>query len=182
MPKARKKSRRPGSVAGIYVAKFCLYLTFLAVCEPHVHRHQDREHYQREERWPLEQKAKHDEDETRVLRVAYVGIRPGHSERMRSLRFVEYIPGGSKQKEPSEDYHVAQQMERIEVRITLPAHQCFPEVARIVRKQVDTRESAAQPPGQQVDGQGEPIHLGKERHYESRECAKGAPIAACSWT
>src|SRR6266487_1347713 len=145
MPQVREKSRRPRCVAGIHFAKLCLYLAFLAVCEPYVHRYQNREHHQREERWPLEQETKHDEDETCVLRVAYVGIRPRQRQCTRPLRLIEHIPGGSKQKEPSEDYHVAQQMERIEVRITLPAHQCFPEVACIVREQVDTRESVAQP-------------------------------------
>src|SRR6266849_5099988 len=107
-----------------------------------------------------------------------VGARRG--EGMRLLRLVERIPGSGKQSKASEDDNVAEQVERVQMRITFPAHKRFPEVPRVVREQVDTRERTAKPPGKQVDGQGEAVHLGKECHDESRECAKGTPIAACA--
>src|SRR6266702_4125647 len=113
--------------------------------------------------------------------MANISIRPGRSESMRPLRLVEHVPGSSKQEKSSEDHHIAEQMERIQMRISLPTHKGFPEMTSVVREQVDTWKSTAKPSGQQVDGQRETIHHGKERHDESRECAKGAPIAACTW-
>ncbi len=64
------------------------------------------------------------------------------------------------------------------MRITFPAHKRFPQMPSVVREQVNTRKNAAKPSRKQVDGQREAVHLGTERHHESRECAKGAPIAA----
>ena len=75
--------------------------------------------------------------------MAYVGIRPGRSEGMRLVCFVEYSPGPSQQEKPSEDHHVAEQMEWVQVRITFPAHKRFQEMTSVVREQVDTRKNTS---------------------------------------
>src|SRR6266496_1133068 len=109
MPQTREKPLGARSVAHIRLAKLCLHLVFLTPCKPHIHHHQDREHEQGQQCWPLEQEPNHDEDEAHVLWMAYVCIRSGRSEGMRLLCLVEDIPGNSQQEKHSEDHNVAEQ-------------------------------------------------------------------------
>ncbi|KKS20876.1 MAG: hypothetical protein UU78_C0049G0001 [Candidatus Roizmanbacteria bacterium GW2011_GWC2_41_7] len=68
-------------------------------------------------------------------------------------------------------------MERTEVRIRAPAEHHFEQMTGVVREKVDTRIAAAEPAGEEVDGQRETVHLGEQRDEKCRERAERAPVA-----
>ena len=62
-----------------------------------------------------------DEDEGNVLRMAYPRIRPGGGHAVTALRVVQNVPGGGQQIEAEAQEHIARNVQRTEVRITLRA-------------------------------------------------------------
>jgi hypothetical protein len=60
-------------------------------------------HYERQQRRPLKQKAKHDHDEGDVLRMADIGVRTRCSQLVISLRSIEFFPGCSEKNETAEN-------------------------------------------------------------------------------
>ena len=85
-----------------------------------------------------------------------MGVGTGGRQLSPPLRLVEHAPGVRDQHEAAADESKAQEMERPEVRVDLPAEQHLGEVAGIVGEPVDLRVPALQPPGEEVDGQGKP--------------------------
>lgn len=67
-------------------------------------------------------------------------------------------------------------MEQIDMGVNLNAQQRRPQMAGFVRKDIKPRMPADQPPGQEIHGQREPVHLGEERHNKSGKGAKRPPI------
>ena len=61
-------------------------LALFAMCQPDIHRHEHREHGEREQCRPLEKEAEHDDDEPDVLRMANVCVRPRGCEHPLLLR------------------------------------------------------------------------------------------------
>lgn len=149
--------------------------------EPHVHEHQNREHRQRQDRRPLQQEAEHDDDERDVLRVPYPGIDTLRRQPPAPLRLIQDPPGGGQQDEAPEDQHVARNMQRTEMRISLPAEDRGPQMPAVVRHQVGMRMQPGEPAGQQVDRQRKAVHLRKQRHDKGTEGAEGTPVARSAW-
>ena len=116
------------------VAEDALRLPLFADGEPHVHEAQDREHRQREDRRPLQQKTEQDRDESDVLRVAHTRIGAGRGQRAALLVRIEHAPGGRQQPEAPADEQEAQQVEGAEVRVGAPTEHHFQQMAGIVRQ------------------------------------------------
>ena len=144
--------------------------------EPRIHDQQKREHHQREQRRPLQQKAQQDKHEGNVLRMANSCIGPSLGQGVAALRVVQNIPGARQQVEAEAQEHIARDMQDSEVGISFLTQKRGPQVTGIVRQQIDARESGLQPAGHHVDGQREAIHLDEERNDEGGECAEGPPV------
>lgn len=69
--------------------------------------------------------------------MAHPGIRACNRERMAALCILEDLPGGVEEDESSEYKEVAQYMYGIEMRISFTSEQCFPQVSRIVREEIE---------------------------------------------
>src|SRR5215475_4214733 len=108
--------------------------------------------------------------------MAQARIGTSNRQGMLALGLIEHTPGRRKQHESTTDQQGAEDVEKIPVWVTLPAKQGPPEVSRIMRQEVQPWIKPAQPSCQQVDGQREAIHLGKQRYQKSRKGPKRAPV------
>ncbi len=68
-------------------------------------------------------------------------------------------------------------MERPEMRVTAPSEEILKKMPRIVRGKINAGQHFPKPTGQQIDGEWEAIHLGKERYDKCGKCTERAPIA-----
>jgi hypothetical protein len=91
---------------------------------------------------------------------------------VRALGFVENAPGCRYQQEPADDETEAQEMERPEMGVGLPAEQHFQQVAGIVREPVDIRIPLLQPAREDVERKWKAVHLREQRNYERAERAE----------
>src|SRR5262249_5351531 len=108
--------------------------------------------------------------------MAQARIGTSNRQGMLALGLIEHTPGRRKHNESTTKQQGAEDVEKIPVRVALPAEQGPPEVSRIMRQEVQPRIAPAQPSCQQVDGQWEAIHLGKQRHQKSGKSSKRAPV------
>src|SRR5215217_1523015 len=109
--------------------------------------------------------------------MAHIGVWADSSKPLRALRSIEDIPGSSEQDVPTSDEDIAQDVQRVEVRVTLPSQEYCWEVSVVVREQVNARVAAAEPSREQVDRQRETIHLGEERYQKGGERPERLPVA-----
>ena len=65
-----------------------------------------------------------------------VGVRARGGEVMPLLGCMEHAPGGRQEDEASGDRDIAQEVQGVQVRVASPAEQGLPEVAGIVREDV----------------------------------------------
>ena len=72
--KTRNPSRRDGRVALILAPEATQGFRFFGVREVHIHRHQEGEHQQGEQGWPLQEETEHDDDEPDILRVPHIAL------------------------------------------------------------------------------------------------------------
>jgi len=130
----------------VFFTEFGKDLAFLSTRKPNIHRHQDWKHGECNQSRPLKKKSNHDEDETDVLRMAHVGVRTPRRQRMRALRLVKNFPRRREQDEAAEDENVAEQMERIEMRVAPPAKDRVPQMAGVMRERIEAWITSYQPP------------------------------------
>src|SRR5687768_2438425 len=172
-----EKSRNAILVLAVRVAELLEHLGLLAPGEARVHEHKDRIHRQRDDGRPLHEKAGHDQHEAQVLGMPKPRVRTGSGEPVRALRLVEMLPRCGEQPESRADQHEAEEMKRPEMGIRFPAEHHLEQMPGVMRKEIDSGKLAAEPPGEQVDGQRIAVHLREQRHQKSRERAEGAPVA-----
>lgn len=108
--KGWEEGGRHGGVLGVPVAELVERVVLLAACQTDIHRNQDREHDQRENRGPLQQKAEHDDDETHVLGVPLHSIGAGRGRLAPMLGSVKDDPPGRDQDEAAADQEIAEQV------------------------------------------------------------------------
>ena len=130
----------------VFITEFGKDLALLQTRKPNIYRHQDWKHGECNQSRPLEQKPKHDEDKTDVLRMAHIGVRSPRRQRMRALRLVKNFPRRREQDEAAEDENVAEQMERIEMRVALPSKDRVPQMAGVMRERIEAWITSYQPP------------------------------------
>jgi hypothetical protein len=82
---------------------------------------------------------------------------------------MEHAPGGREENEAAGDQHIAEEVQGVQVRIALPAKQGLPEVAGIVREDVQARVSALEPAREDIERERESVHLREEGDQEGRE-------------
>lgn len=119
----RKEPRHPFHVISVGVAERGQRLTLLDLGEPPIHKNQDGKHRHGQDRRPLHQKPEHDQDKAVVLRMAHTCVDAGVSQSFLALGLVERLPADRDQQEAATDEGEAQEMERTEMRIGLPAGQ-----------------------------------------------------------
>src|SRR3546814_1325083 len=119
-------------------------------------------------RRPLEEEAEQDQDKADILRRTDLGIGACSRGRVRLLGSVENAPRRSDKPEAAADEGEAQEMERPEMRVGLPAEQHLEQMPGIVREPVDFGIAALQPAREKVDRQGEAVHLGEEDRKSTR--------------
>src|SRR5712692_1116682 len=100
---------------------------------------------------------------------------------MAALGLIEHTPSRAKEDESAGDEHITQNMQRVRMRITVPAEQGVPQVSGVMGEEVETWITAAQPTREQINGKGEAVHFGKQRQHEARESAEGTPVASSAW-
>ncbi len=122
--KAWEPTRRGRCVSLVGRSKLSPRFRFFAMCQPHIHHDQQREHQQGEDRWPLQQETQHDDDEADILRMAHVGIGTRRRQGMLALRLVEDVPGGREKDEAAEDQRIARDVQRTKVGIALEPEEC----------------------------------------------------------
>ena len=130
----------------VFFTEFGKDLAFLSTRKPNIHRHQDWKHGECNQSRPLKKKSNHDEDETDVLRMAHVGVRTRRRQPLGALRLVERLPCRREQNETAEDENVAEQMERIEMRVAPPAKDRVPQMAGVMRERIEAWITSYQPP------------------------------------
>ena len=136
-PQTREEGRGRSGVPCVGVAELGPDLALLSMRQAHVHPHEDREHRERQDRRPLDQEPQHDQDEPRVVGVAHVRTGARGGQPVGLLGRVEHPPGGCQQDESSGDEDIAQQVQRVQVWVTPPPQQRFPEVSTVVRQKID---------------------------------------------
>ena len=172
-----EKCGSAGGVPFVLLSERELHLSFLAPCEPHVHRNQYRKHRDREKGRPLYEEPEHYEHEPDVLRVTHERIRPADGEGASALSLKEHLPGGRGEDEAAEDQRIAEEVERAQVGVSLEAQKGIPEVSPLVGEGIGSGKSAPKPSRQKVDGEGETVHLREEGDDECGEGAEGPIIA-----
>src|SRR3546814_13967920 len=93
---------------------------------------------------------------------------------MLTLRFVEHLPRGRDQNEPTADEGEAQEVKRSKMRVRLPAEQHLEEVPGVVRQPIDLRKAALQPARKEVDRPRKAVHLPDQRHEKGAARDHGA--------
>jgi len=89
---------------------------------------------------------------------------------------VEDRPGPGREDEPGSKEDHAQQVERSEMRMGTPSEEHLRQVSSPVGEPIHFRVSALKPPGEEIDRQGKPVHLGEEGNQERAECSKRPPV------
>jgi hypothetical protein len=82
---------------------------------------------------------------------------------------MEHAPGGCEEDEAAGDQHIAQEVQGVQVRIAPPAEQRLPEVAGVVREDVQARVSALKPAREDIQRERESVHLREEGDQKGRE-------------
>src|SRR6266496_1536913 len=164
LAESRKESRRPGHIPSVFLAKLGQHFSLFATCKLHVHRHENRKHDESDDCRLLEKKTQHDEYEAIILRVANVSVRTCQSKGLRMLRIIEHFPSSREKNKSAEDQNIAQNVERIKVRVDLPTQKRVPQVSRIMGKRIKPRIPPHQPARNEIDGQRKSVHLNEQCH------------------
>ena len=106
-----------------------------------------------------------------------MSVRTSCGEPMSLLSFVKYFLRGRQKNKSTENEDIAQNMQRIEVRIYFPAEQRVPQVSCIMRKWIEPTMTSNQPAGDEIDRQRKAVHFDKESDNKRRKGAERAPIA-----
>lgn len=117
---------------------------------------------------PLEQEAQ-DQHKADVLGMADPCIGAGNGQPTVALGVIKDVPRVGQQQEAPGEEDVAGDVENSEVWVSFLAQQRRLQVPRVVRQDVHPRIAGLQPPGEQVDGQREAIHLDEQRHDKGGE-------------
>jgi len=104
------------------------------------------------------------------------GVRAVHRDTAGALRGVKGAPGEHDQRESAYDEHVARDVQRAGVGGSLRAEDRQPQMARVVREQVDLRILRLQPARKHVERKRHAVHFREQRHDERREAAERAPF------
>ena len=141
LAKTGDERRRAVAVALVFLSQIGQRFPLLAPCQPRVHVHQDREHEQGKQGWPLQQESEHDRNECHILWMAYQCVGTAHRHRVFALGAIEHSPCGREQDESAENEHRAQQMKWADMRVAAPAEHHLQQVPGIVREPIGVGET-----------------------------------------
>ena len=106
-------------VGFILCTKLLAHVCFFSHCKASVHQQQDREHRQREQCRPLQQKSEEDQHEGDVLWMPNPRVGANRSQTTPALRVIQNIPRARQQIKAKAEKHVAGDVQRTKVRIAL---------------------------------------------------------------
>jgi hypothetical protein len=82
---------------------------------------------------------------------------------------IEHAPGSRQENEPPGNQRVAEEVQGVQMRIAPPAEQRFPEVARVMREDVEAGVPPLEPTRQEIEREREAVHLREEGDQKGRE-------------
>lgn len=117
---------RVSTLAG--AGEVCLQAPLLSAGQSNVQPQEDGEHEKGDQGGPLYEETDHDRDESEVLGVAHIAIRPPGRDYSRPLRRVQVGPRLGNEEEPADDEDIAGEVDRVGMRVAAPPEERLPEV------------------------------------------------------
>src|SRR5690606_12690340 len=129
---ARKKARRHRRPTPMLLAKFRLSHGFFFNPKAYVHDGQHRKHQECWQRRQLQEETKHNGNEGHVLWMSNISIYARGGQTMVALCLPQRMPGVRQRDKPTENKYVAQDMEKVPMRIAIHTEQRVNQMAVVV--------------------------------------------------